>query len=538
MRAPDLCRATRRPAALSGALVALLLLVVSAPVSAGEPDGELATRVVVTGLFEPVYAASPPGDPSRLLILTQRGVIHLVKDGVLEATPFLDLTGTIADEGFNGLLGIAFHPDYANNGEFFLHFADGPGLQPSTELVIARFNVTGSGDTAAPASRDDILVLPYPTTPGHHLGGWIGFGPDGFLYIPLGDGGTTGQEQSGGLRSQDPASPWGKTLRIDVDGDDFPADPDRDYAIPADNPFVGLGGEEAAWNLGLRQPYRCDFDELTGDFWIAEVGWHDREEIDFIPGTSTGGENFGWVCKEGTLCLSAVSCDCFLSGLTDPIYEYAHGDGCSIIGGAVYRGGELPGMDGRFVYADWCTNRIWSVGQAGGVAVDPREHTADLAPPTGDFTNIVAISEGANGELYIVDRDTVYEIIPDRWEDLGGGTNGINGRVTATGSGPLTPGSLNPITITDAAPNALMLAWIALNPGPPFPALGQGGVVHAIPFNSQLFFFSDANGSWSAASPWPSGVPAGTEVTFQFLVEDLSVVWGITMSNGLRATTP
>ncbi len=517
--------ASRRSLALAAALFL-------AP-SAAAADPPLFTEVVAAGLSSPTAVVSPPGDTTRLFVLQKDGVVRLVDDGVLLPTPFLDLRPLVPEEAWNGLLGLAFHPDFASNGTFYVHHPR--GLTTSDRLTIARYTLSADPDVADPASRDEILVLPYPGIPGHHLGGWIGFGPDGYLRVPLGDGHTTGFEAGGGARAQDLASPWGKLLRIDVDGDDFPGDPDRDYAIPPDNPYVGQGGDEAVFARGLRQPYRACFDRVTGDLWIAEVGRWDREEIDFIAAGSPGGQDFGWDCTEGALCTPNGNCDCVASPPTPPLYDYTHDDGCSIAGGAVYHGPAIPELDGRFFFGDWCTNRVWSVAQSGGVLVDVVEHTAELSPP-GGFQSILSISEGGDGELYITDDVAVYRVVAQRWTDLGGGTSGVNGTLVATGTGPLTPGSLNPVSLTGAPPSALMLVWIALSPGPPFPALG--GVVHAFPFNSQLFAFSSPAGTWSAAAPWPAGVPSGTEVRFQFLADDPTTLHDITLSNGLLATTP
>jgi len=516
----------------------LLLLALALPLAvahAGNPTSKLATKVVATGLSFPTHVASPPGDTSRLVVIQQNGVILLIKDDVLLPTPFLDISSLIPQEAFNGLLGIAFHPDYDTNGFFYLHHSTGP--DPSDRMTIARYTVSGDPDIADPLSREEILVLPYPGAPGHHLGGWIGFGPDGMLYIPLGDGQTTGFETAGGARSQDLASPWGKTLRIDVDGDDYPGDDDRDFAIPPDNPFVGLGGEEAVWNLGLRQPYRADFDSETGDFWLTDVGWQSREEVEFIPVESPGGENFGWNCSEGTGCFTNLNCSCTLTSITYPYFEYDHSQGCSIIGGALYRGTVLDNFQGRFFFADWCTNRIWSIREQAGSTAGLVEHTAELAPDVGDFTSILSIAKDGAGEIYITDIDTVYKIVKDPWQNLGGGTSGSSGLVIAQGEGPLTAGSLNPVSLQNAPPNALLLVWIALNPGPEFSALA-GGTVHAFPFSNQLLFFADAAGQFSAATPWPAGVPSETNIWFQFFVDDPGVIWQITMSNGLLATTP
>jgi glucose/arabinose dehydrogenase len=387
------------------------MVVLASASSSVAGDPALTTEVVATGLDVATYIASPPDDASRLFVTQQNGEIRVVEDGMLLATPFLDIANLVPNETFNGLLGIAFHPSYAKNGHFYLHHPRGAGA--SDRITIARYTASDDPNVADPTSREEIMVLPYPATPGHHVGGWIGFGPDGYLYVPLGDGNTTGGEAGGGARAQSLDSPWGKVLRIDVNGDDFPDDDDRDYAIPAHNPFVGAGGNEAVWSLGLRQPYRASFDRETGDFWIADVGLFAREEIDFQPASSTGGENYGWNCAEGDLCTSNGNCSCQTGELTAPIIDYTHAFGCSLSGGAVYRGSAIPDLAGTYFYADYCSNRIWSLRYENGEVVDAVERTDELEPPGAvAFDSILAIGEGPGGELYISDNNNVYRIVP------------------------------------------------------------------------------------------------------------------------------
>lgn len=374
-------------------------------------DPPLATEIVASGLSAVTYVRAAPGDNTRLFAIQQNGIIRVIENGTLLPTPFLNIDALIPNETFNGLIGIAFHPDYQNNGFFYLHHPRGGAT--SDRITIARYTVTADPNVADPASREEILVLPYPASPGHHLGGWLGFGPDGYLYIPLGDGHTTGGETNGGARAQSLSSPWGKVLRIDVNGDDFPADPNRDYAIPPDNPFVGQGGDEAVWAMGLRNPYRASFDAATGDFWIADVGLVAREEIDFHPADSPGGQNYGWNCSEGFLCTTNANCNCLTDDLTQPIFDYTHSLGCSISGGAIYRGCAIPGLEGTYFYGDWCSHRIWSLRYENGVVVDAQERTAELDPPGAvTFGSILGISEGPYGEVYISDTSRIYRIIP------------------------------------------------------------------------------------------------------------------------------
>ena len=306
-------------------------------------------------------------DTQRLFVLEQHGRVKLIVNGTLQATPFLNIDSLVPNQTYNGLLGLCFDPDFENNGFFYVqHTLSG------NRVSVARYSVSGNPDLADHGSRETILEFPFPGV-GHHVGGWIGFGPDGYLYIPLGDGGTTG-DSAGGTRSQSLTSVWGKMLRVDVHGADaYPDDENRNFAIPPDNPFIGSGLGEI-YARGLRNPFRADFDDASGDMWIADVGLFVREEVDFIEAGSAGGQNFGWDCAEGTICSSNGNCSCN-SMLTGPIHEYTHSLGCSISGGSVYNGCAVEGMLGRYFFGDWCTGRIWSCRQENGNAVDVIDHT-------------------------------------------------------------------------------------------------------------------------------------------------------------------
>jgi glucose/arabinose dehydrogenase len=398
---------TMRPTSILISLAATAALTM--PALAGAPL--LETELVVSGLNDPTYVAHAPGDADRLFVAEQGGAIRLVTNGVLQGTPFLDLAAIVPNETFNGLLGLAFHPDYETNGWFYVQHPMGGAS--SNRITIARYTVSANPNVADAGSRQDILVVNYPALPGHHVGGWIGFGPDGHLYVGLGDGHTTGGEAAGGARSQSLASPWGKMLRLDVNGaDDFPADANRNYGIPGDNPFVGQGGDEAVWVRGLRQPFRSSFDRETGDLWITDVGRFAREEINVQPASSIGGENYGWNCAEGALCTTNANCTCG-AGLTDPIHDYSQTLGCTITGGAVYRGCAIDGLQGTYFYADYCSNRIWSFRHDGGAVLEFEERTGELSPAVGAIVDPVAIGEDYYGELLIVClTGSIYRITP------------------------------------------------------------------------------------------------------------------------------
>ncbi|MEE2908023.1 MAG: PQQ-dependent sugar dehydrogenase [Planctomycetota bacterium] len=378
----------------------------------------LTSELIISGLSQPTWVAAPPGDQERLMIVQKGGRIRLAKDDVLQSGSFLDLSGLVPTETWNGMLGLCFDPDYANNGRFYVQHP--LGGSSSNRVCVAQYEVSDNPDVADLTSRQIILEMDYPGAQAFHVGGWIGFGPDGYLYVPMGDGGFSG-DATAGARSQSLNSAWGKVLRIDVHGEDaYPSDPDRNFAIPSDNPFIGQGLGEI-WVRGLRNPYRADFDEVTGDFWIADVGLFMREEIDIVPAGSSGGHNFGWDCAEGTWCMTNGNCVCNAL-LTSPIHEYDHSDGCSITGGSVYDGCVMPEMQGRYFFSDWCTARIWSGRYQGGnfpPFVDLVEHTSELNPVGQlDISDVTAIGADGQGELIVVSQDgNLYRIQPLEGDD-------------------------------------------------------------------------------------------------------------------------
>jgi glucose/arabinose dehydrogenase len=277
-----------------------------------------------------------------------------------------------------GLLGMTFHPNYAENGQFFVHYNDRPG-----NTVISRFYVWADNpDAADPASEEIIFTheQPFP----NHNGGQIDFGPDGYLYIALGDGGSAGDPLNSG---QTPDSLLGKILRIDVDGE-------APYSIPADNPANGVNPDLApeVWAWGLRNPYRFSFDRATGDLYIADVGQNQWEEVNFQPAESAGGENYGWRVFEAT---QRYSDEAAPENAVMPIAEYDHSNGCSITGGYVYRGEAIPALQGVYIFGDWCSGKMWATY---------RDDTGDWQTiPFGEtFRQITAFGQGDDGELYFV----------------------------------------------------------------------------------------------------------------------------------------
>src|SRR5690606_17874433 len=270
-------------------------------------------------------------------------IFDLVEETLL-AEDFLTVS-PITTDSERGLLGLAFHPDFSDTRMFFVNFTDSSG-----NTVVRRYRVE-SGEppsTVEAGSALDLLKLEQPFS--NHNGGWMGFGPDGYLYIAVGDGGSGHDPQNNG---QNKNSLLGKMLRIDVNGDDFPTDSSRNYAIPDDNPFVGADGLDEIWAYGLRNPWRNSFDRETGDFWIGDVGQSTREEINFQPAASTGGENYGWRLREGSIATPGAVGGARPAGNVDPVYDYGLSGSQSITGGYVYRGSAMPQLRGHYFFADY-----------------------------------------------------------------------------------------------------------------------------------------------------------------------------------------
>ncbi len=406
-------RMIARPGSV-GSLLLLVAVVLGAPRAA--PAQSLTLEPIATGLARPVDIAHAGDGSGRLFIVLQDGRI-VIHDGTgVLVSPFLDVTSLVSCCGEQGLLGLAFHPDYASNGFFYVNYTDTSG-----DTVIARYRVSADSDVADAGSADILLTVAQPFA--NHNGGQLRFGPDGFLYIALGDGGSGGDPSN---RAQDLGELLGKMLRIDVDGG-------PPYAIPPGNPFVGVAGARAEiWALGLRNPWRFSFDRLTGDLFIADVGQGIREEVDFQPAGGSGGENYGWRLMEGSTCFNPPA-GCNDGSLTLPIIEYEHVDGnCSITGGYRYRGARLPALAGLYLYADFCTGRIWmaDVEAGGGWISSEALDTTDL---------FSAFGEDEAGELYIARHDpstgTVYRIGFTTHSDFdGGGRADLLWRNTGTGN--------------------------------------------------------------------------------------------------------
>jgi glucose/arabinose dehydrogenase len=381
----------------------LAIATLAAPIAAGDSTSiPLALKLVASGLDRPVFVAAAPSDTSRLFILEQvTGRIRLVKDGHLLETPFLDIGEKVSDRGGErGLLGLAFHPDYADNGYFYVNYI---GNETPGDTYIARYRVSENPDVADPASGTVLLRIDQPAS--NHNGGMLAFGPhDGYLYIALGDGGGSFDPND---NAQDRGSLLGKILRIDVDGGE-------PYTIPPDNPFLGdTSARPEIWAYGLRNPWRLSFDRLTSDLYIGDVGQGDFEEIDFQPADSPGGENYGWDVAEGFACAGGSGNCGTAPGFTPPIHAYGRDEGASTTGGYVYRGSAIPDLQGVYFFGDFISGRIWSFRYEGGAVTEFVERTGDLTGPGGETAgNVSSFGEDAAGELYVVSYGgTVYRIV-------------------------------------------------------------------------------------------------------------------------------
>jgi glucose/arabinose dehydrogenase len=346
----------------------------------GLPDSVLTLVPVVSGLAVPVFLTAPPGD-SRLFIVEKDGLIRIYKNGSLLSTPFLNLTGRTTKGGEEGLLGLAFAPDYATSGRFYVSYT-APGGSNGGNTIIARYHVSGNADLADAASDTTILTFAQPET--NHNGGGIIFGPDGMLYAGFGDGGGGGDPLGTG---QDRTDLLGSMLRLDVGG--------ATYTSPPDNPFAGSATfRHELWNYGLRNPWRWSFDRQTGDLYIGDVGQNEYEEVDVQSAGSPGGENYGWNIMEASHCYQSSSCN--RTGLTLPVITYGHGDGCAVTGGYVYRGVAVPAIQGHYFYSDACSGFLRSFRWSGGSATEQTEwHQLNLS-------GVNSFGEDGNGELYVM----------------------------------------------------------------------------------------------------------------------------------------
>jgi glucose/arabinose dehydrogenase len=361
---------------------------------------QLQLKFVVGGLSSPIGVTHAGDGSGRLFVVQRGGRIRVVVNGTLQAGNFLDISSKIVAGGERGLLGLAFHPDFETNRRFFVYYtraADG-------DVVIARYLAHVGLATADPASEVILLVIDH-SDHSNHNGGQLAFGPDGFLYAGVGDGGGSDDPDDNG---QDTSTLLGKILRLDIDGSG--RGPNGAYAIPPGNPFAGpIGGFDEIWAYGMRNPWRFSFDRLTGELYIGDVGQNEWEEIDREAADDPGGRNYGWDDMEGAHC-HEPSTGCLTAGRTLPIAEYSHGLGCSVTGGFVYRGPTQLDLVGEYVVADFCSGRIWTI-PSNGTSLTLRR-TVGL--------NISSFGESESGELYAVDLSggRLWRVVAPEFGDI------------------------------------------------------------------------------------------------------------------------
>ena len=381
--------------------VAALLLAISCSGNGGPgdpaiipPNVDLALQPIASGLSSPVHLASPPND-ARLFIVEQAGRIRIVQNGQLLPTAFLDITAKVMAGGEQGLLSVAFHPQYATNRHFYVYYTDNNG-----DLQIERYTaLQGSPNVADPAAARPIINIPHPGNSNHN-GGQLAFGEDGFLYIGTGDGGGGGDQPN---NAQNRNVLLGKLLRIDVN----PAN-QANYTVPSTNPFVGqANARPEVWAYGLRNPWRFSFDRVGDMLYIGDVGQGTREEINAVAQT-VAGINYGWRIMEGTTCHNPTLL-CSQSGLTLPVHEYGTRDSgsCAVTGGFVYRGTAIPQIAGLYFFSDYCRGGLRSFRLVNGAATDVREWNAGVG------ASITSFGEDSSREIYVISHSgSVGKLIP------------------------------------------------------------------------------------------------------------------------------
>ena len=353
------------------------------PTSAPAADaGTLKLEPVAAGFTKPTFVANAGDGSGRLFVVEQAGTIRTTAGEL-----FLDIRERVNDSGNEqGLLGLAFAPDFGASGVFYVNYT-----ATNDDSVTSRFRLASAGQTGDPQSEEILLRIEDPAA--NHNGGMLAFGPDGYLYIGLGDGGAANDQFENG---QNPETLWGALLRIDVSGA-------SGYTIPADNPFSPGEGRPEIWSLGLRNPWRFSFDRASGDLYIGDVGQNRFEWVHYQAAAEPGGRNYGWPIVEGSTCLRGSACD--TTGLTLPVAEYAHAEGgCSVVGGYVYRGERYPSLAGTYLFADYCLGKIWTLQRDGaGWTTTERLDTPLLIP---------AFGEDEAGEIYVADQNdgTIYHL--------------------------------------------------------------------------------------------------------------------------------
>lgn len=346
----------------------------------------IAIQSFATGFSSAVEIAH--ANDSRLFVVQKGGLIRILNSsGNINATPFLNLTSLVSTGGEQGLLGLAFHPNYSTNGFFFVNYTNTAG-----STVIARYSVSASNPDVADPAATVLMTIAQPFA--NHNGGTIKFGPDGYLYIGMGDGGSGGDP---GNRAQNITNNLGKILRIDVNSTVAPF-----YTSPVTNPYVGIAGNDEIWAIGMRNPWKFSFNKSNGDLWIADVGQNNIEEINKVVSPLPVGLNFGWRCYEGNVPYNTSGCPA-VATLTMPFTQYTHADGCSITGGYVYTGTLYPNLLNKYIFADYCENRIGYANTTTGAIT--------YTPYFSAQNNFSSFGEDPNGELYVTNGSIIYKII-------------------------------------------------------------------------------------------------------------------------------
>ncbi len=348
----------------------------------------LRVDVIATDLSRPVFVTAPPGDPAIYIVLRNGTVLRADGSGI---GPFLDITDVVWDNGIEqGLLGLAFHPEYDTNGRLFVYYTN-----IDDDRTLVEYTAAPGGGPVDTGTARELFTFVQPSETPRHYAGMLQFAPDGTLFVSSGEGAAAN------VHAQDPNTPFGAILRLDVDGGD-------PYAVPADNPFVDGGGAREVWAYGLRNPWRFSIDPVDGLVYIADVGHERWEEIDVVP-LDGGGANFGWPVMEASACFSSVNCD--PAGLTLPALEYAQDPACSVTGGFVYRGSAIPELVGHYFYSDWCVGFVRSFRYADGQVTDERDWSDDL----GAVGQVTSFGTDAEGELYLTTWEgRVLRIVPER----------------------------------------------------------------------------------------------------------------------------
>ena len=395
----------------------IILLIIPLLLFAEEKN--LSSVLIADGYKKPVFITSSPNNAKLLYIVEQAGLIKIINDGKKLSRPFFDINKRVVNPNRpgdeRGLLGFAFHPNHTNNGKFYINYMDNDG-----NTIISEFS-TNSKLRADHKSERIILKLKQPY--GNHNGGDIQFGPDGYLYISIGDGGKAGDPLNAG---QDLSSLFGKIIRIDIE--------QKPYGIPKSNPFFGQKDKrEEIWAWGLRNVWRFSFDKQTGDKYLADVGQNKWEEVNFEPASSEGGLNYGWRIMEANHCYDPKE-NCPTEGLIKPIIEYPNDanhpafafriieelsfsetdvEGCSVTGGYVYRGQKIKSMEGQYIFGDYCSGNIWTLKVVNGKAINFKNRTEEINIGGGEFTTYISsFGQDSDGEIYIIDYNGgIYKLI-------------------------------------------------------------------------------------------------------------------------------